>query len=642
MLKRDILILPPYDNMIFSRYKCIFHINNNRLKRFSSLACVKKLILGKNRMFLKYTLLSMILCGAMHTAYATGANAPELNQPLSTTIFNAPYIESAALTERERINAQVAAYDALYSQYAIQSRNDLFTLKIPAYINIATYGIDYVKHHHPENDAVHSAKNRIICQSCDALSAELATKAAEGLTPVEFILFNFKLGLLQEYHPNGYSLEFDEETKRTLDAGTWKTTAFYDSQNVYELEAMNGPEPIITMLFPENEYVNNGDERLEYKFKPYIIYTPNGGFSTSRIVRNILRDDGKHRNLCALPIGTVSVENSPHGIYNRTSYDFLIHDLFHGRTCWKVLSQPNIQNFIGLIQPTIQNNLNDSGIKTFLFLLIHEDMYHIGYQTLSTSHNIFDILKQNLDSSKERLHHKNSLFDPFTEILERALGSDVEYRGTSNSSDLDKHITPSDTINQYSDVPNHYKGICKIRFRDRTHIPITTKMSTFKYAVKRTEELSSASNYYEFSEVLYIEHSPNNAAKPLEFIPEINDTDPIDTQFIEQILSSVGQKYLVITKEARATTRHGILKELHAALNIEFCPSHYAPEVVMNYSAELSLAEQLLNAFKARVQTLMPEAFATLVNTQTTEAIEATVDTTHIDILMQEIPLLSI
>ncbi len=313
---------------------------------------------------IKYSI--FLLFFAFGTMQSVSAAEDSESIELDTSIFKTSYEASAGMKEKERVNAQIAAYDALYKKYDIKSRSDLFDVKIREYIEVAIFGITYVKHHHPLGDAENFVRNTTIHQSCDALYAELQTQADEGLTPVEFILFNMKLGLLQEYHPEGYSLEFDQETKSILEDGRWKSTPFNESQDLYPLESGSpGPRPIITSLFKQ-------ENEESYAFKPYIVYTPNGGFSISRIVDNLLRNDGKHRNLCALPIRTVDVKYSPHGLYNRTALDFLIHDLFHSQGCWKVLSELEKQ---GLLDPitSINKAINESVIRNFIFLLVHEN-----------------------------------------------------------------------------------------------------------------------------------------------------------------------------------------------------------------------------------------------------------------------------
>ncbi len=488
-------------------------------------------------------------------------------------IFKTSYEESVEKKERERVDAQIAAYDALYKKYDITSRGNLFNIRIREYTEIATFGITYVKHHHPIDDPENAVKNTTIRQSCDDLLAELMTKEAEGLTPVEFILFNMKLGLLQECHPNGYPLELDQETKAILEDGRWRAIPFYESQDLYPLELdSRGPRPIISGLFEQ-------DNEMDYAFKPYIIYTPNGGFSISRIVDNLLRDDGKHRNLCALPIGTVDVKYSPHGLFNRTAFDFLIHDLFHSKACWKVLSELEKQNLLGPIT-AINKTINESVIRNFIFLLVHENMYGMAYMP-STSDTFLKTLKQNIDSSKTSIASMRDSFDPFTNILTGVLGDNIGYRGTSYDSELSKDMIPSN-------IPNHYKGITRVRIND--------KSSAFAYEVQRTGKVSIESPFYEYVKVLAISHIPDN------------DTNPIDSQFIDQILASAGNEYVAITIAGRATGRQGIVNIMEQALGMEKNISHYLPEDILSQSVELDLAEQLLHAFKAKVSELMSGA----------------------------------
>lgn len=496
------------------------------------------------------------------------ASSAELIE-FDTSIFKTSYEESVEKKERERVDAQIAAYDALYKKYDITSRDDLFNIRIREYIEIATFGIAYVKHHHPIDDTENAVKNATIRQSCDDLLTELMTKEAEGLTPVEFILFNMKLGLLQEYHPDGYPLEFDQETKAILEDGRWRAIPFYESQDLYPLELdSRGPRPIISGLFEQ-------DNEMDYAFKPYIIYTPNGGFSISRIVDNLLRDDGKHRNLCALPIGTVDVKYSPHGLYNRTAFDFLIHDLFHSKTCWKVLSELEKQNLLDPIT-TIKKAINEPVIRNFIFLLVHENMYRMAYMP-STSDTFLKTLKQNIENSKTNIASFRDSFDPFPDVLTRVLADNVGYRGTS-----------SDSRAAASDALNHYKGITRVR--------INNKHSTFTYEVQRTGKVLIESPFYEYAIVLAISHIPDN------------DTNPIDSQFIDQILASAGNEYVAITIAGRATSRQGIVNIMAQALGNQQAISLYLPEDILSQSVELDLAEQLLHAFKAKVTELMPGA----------------------------------
>jgi hypothetical protein len=122
--------------------------------------------------------------------------------------------------KQNSVGAQVIAYEALYAlpENSINSRNDVFTKRVRGYIDIANEGIRYVRHHY--------ADNQTILDACEFLQKELdeyikipgedLTTHEKGLTPVEFILFNMKLALIQEHHPNGYPIDFDQDTQIVL------------------------------------------------------------------------------------------------------------------------------------------------------------------------------------------------------------------------------------------------------------------------------------------------------------------------------------------------------------------------------------------------------------------------------------------
>lgn len=514
-----------------------------------------------------------------------------------TSIFNTPYEASTGMKERDRIDAQVSAYDVLYKRYDIKSRSDVFDISIPEYINVATFGILYVKHHHPLTDTENFVKNEAIHQSCDALFEELMAKESAGLTPIEFILFNMKLALLQEYYPDGYPLEFDQEMKSILKDGQWKAINFYDfsssARAVIDFNSYKALECRLDLMSQLQFSMSALNFAADFAFKPYIIYSASGGFKPSRIVKQNLNLDGKNRSLCALPCGTVNVENSPHGIYERTPYSFFMHELRHANGVFIKLSEPIIQRFLKLAESIIKaEHLEELILGNFMFLFLHESIYDY-YLRLETSHdelsflNFLDKIEKNLQESQvtysDRAHEK-IIFDPFSEIMKRTLGDNFKNLEGAEFPPLGKIVYLSD------ERTDRYQGVREILVGD--------KKSTFKYTVRRIDERLPKTPFYQYAEILAIEHE-------LE-----DDTNPLDTADIEQILSVKEQKYLVLTKQAVSSNSYGNIKTLNKALGRSSDIMALDPFEIRSGSVVIQLAFELLQAFKTKVAEIMPDILA--------------------------------
>jgi hypothetical protein len=335
--------------------------------------------------------------------------------------------------------------------------------------------------------------------------------------------------------------------------------------------------------------LNSGEEFL---FKPYIIYNPRGGFRPSRIAKQNLCLDGKHRSLCALPIGTVNIKNSPHGIYEKTPYAFLMHDLRHARGVFHKLSMPTTQRFLNLIQPiTSDQNLEDPIIENFIFLFTHEDTYDLQQCSVDSNSSLIDFftaltnkLEQSQTTYSNREKHEKAAFDPFPEVMKRILGNNFQNLEGDDRTPLGKR--------EYlpHELCHHYKGIREIIVDD--------KKSTFEYVIRRTEMPLPENPFYEYIEILDINHVFDH------------DENPLDAANIEQILAVKGQKYLALTRQAAASNSHGNIKTLHKALSVDLDPFECDAFNVRSGIIVHSLASELLSAFKAKVHEIMPGALA--------------------------------
>lgn len=491
--------------------------------------------------------------------------------------------------KKNSVDAQVAAYDALYAlpENNITSRSDCFAKRIRGYIDIANEGITYIQHHYGDNQT--------ILESNETLRAELMHKAEEGLTAVEFILFNMKLALLQEHYPDGYPLDFDESTKILLLDGSWKATPFYE----YEMPQITKSGSFDTYSKPD--LISQLKSRLSYlfwegyedfAFKPYIIFNPNGGFRTSRIIKNILRSDGKNCTLCALPIGAISVKNSPHGIYNRTPFAFLGHDLGHAESVWYKLSKEpqqdcpilNVQNFIKFIQPIInginENRISDPIIDNFLFLTFYEDVYTQPVWNVDSSslQAIFTSLenKFNAEKLKSITIDYVSGNDPFIDIL-NTYGREAGYYFLR---DYSKGVP-----NIASPFASHYTGIRNIQLNDKT--------ASFSCTARRTGEISEISPWHEYAEIADI-----------SLIDDDSNRSTLNPRVIGQILSLNGKRYIVPTIEGLTSSTLGVRKGMLQALGKSTVISFATDRVEESYN---ELALELLYAFKAKVKEIMPE-----------------------------------
>lgn len=485
------------------------------------------------------------------------------------------------------VDAQIRAYDALYAlpENEIASRADVFSKRIHGYINIANEGIRYVRHHYRDNS--------VVLGSCESLQAELMTKESEGLTPLEFILFNMKLGLLQEYHPDWCSLELDPGVKKILETDSWKTTPFYefDPANVpHDRETYMNLECQADLISQLRFSISALSFNENFAFKPYIIYNPKGGFKPSRIAKQNLRPDGKHRSLCALPIGTAEMKNSPHGIYDRTPYTFFTHDLRHAHSVFHKLSLPKTKRFIDLIQPmTSDLSLVDPVIGNFIFLFTHErtyDLWHCAVDEHSSLADFFAALKNEYEQSRitySGRKHEKAIFDPFPEIMKRILGNNFQNLEEEDGRKLGKReFLPHE-------LPSHYKGVREIIVGD-------TK-STFEYVVRRADSPLPENPFYEYVEIFDIKNLFDDDIKPL------------DNLHIEQILAVKGQKHLALTRQAAASNNHREIKVLCEALGKELNPFDLDPFEVRSGAVVFNLSIELLEAFKAKVTELMPGAF---------------------------------
>ncbi|MBY0280878.1 MAG: hypothetical protein K2W94_01840 [Alphaproteobacteria bacterium] len=489
-------------------------------------------------------------------------------------------LKKAYLRENS-INKQIAIYHKLYakSENYIGSREDFCSKKIQDYIAIAKEGLHYLRYHYfnqPE-----------ILQSCIHLENELIAKETEGLTAVEFILFNMKLALAQEFDQEEYPLELDDTTKIILKSGKWKTTPFYQFKpltdksfgwdNDYHEEDL-----IYSIIDAFRDNSQFGGSKRDFAFKPYIIYNPFGGFKSSRIVKHLLGTDGKHRNLCALPIGNMDVENSPHGIYERRPFDFLGHDLRHGMVCWENLSHPGIQHLLSLLEPIIQRNIEDPVIETFLSLILHEFVYRpLPFNTQSLLPDKAEPnLKHYLNIFKNSvLARQGKSFDPrvktnpfnkfFFEFCKKNLGPDVDIAYSAISSHED---------------PNHYTQTQEVIFQE--------KGSTFECRVQRTQELLPANPYYEWVEILEIEHISSKEDKPIDCI--------------DKIIELNGKKFLSLTKEALASNEYGIIKMLLKGLESSTNINLLDPLEIISGATINDLLLKFLDAVAEKVRNLEP------------------------------------
>jgi hypothetical protein len=496
-------------------------------------------------------------------------------------------------SQQNPVNTQVVAYDALYElpENSITLRADVFTKRIHGYIKIAKEGIRYVQHHYGENQTVLDA--------CESLQKELdkyikipgegLTTQEKGLTPVEFILFNMKLALIQEHYPNGYPIDFDQDTQLVLQNESWKEIPFYQfdtsASALHDYKTYRALEYQPDLISQLRFSISALDTREDFALKPYIIYNPSGGFKPSRIAKQILRPDGKHRSLCALSIGTVDVKNCPHGVFERTPYAFLMHDLRHAQGVFHKLSMPTTQKFLDLIQPITSNqNLEDPIIGNFTFLFTHEDTYDLQQCAVDSNSSLVDFfttltnkLEQSYITYSNREHEK-AVFDPFPEVMKRILGSNFRNLEGQDRQPLGKiEYLPHE-------LSGHYKGAREIIVGD--------KKSTFEYVIRREGSPLPENPFYEYVEILDIKHIFDH------------DENPLDAANVEQILAVKGQIHLALTKQAAASNSHGNIRTLNKTLN----PFECDPFDVRSGTIVTNLALELLGTFQEKVETLMPGA----------------------------------
>lgn len=369
------------------------------------------------------------------------------------------------------VDDQISAYHATYAGI---KDYDPDTTKIPGFTAIAENGIRFVESKFSDNP--------VITARCESLRKELESKKDEGLTAVEFVLFNLKLAMVQEYYPDEeYPMELHVDLKKLLTEGSWETTPFYESHEVYQTQdSPRSYKPVVVSVFEG------------FALKPYVIYVRKGGFKVSRIVSNLLSE--LEVNLCALPIGTMPVKSSPHGLYNRTPYDFLIHDLFHTRICHRNLSSPAQKFILGEIKKYGLEMADFSPLETFVFFMIHENGVY-EFNPVSTPLT----MKQLFDSAMAYLQRTLSFpvrtSDPFHEILASVFGVDDNYGGMSFS-------TPP-TFDGTS-----YSGTATVSLMNDSR-------TTFTYRTQRTSAPYLRSELYECGRLLDIKHSAAAADSPM-------------------------------------------------------------------------------------------------------------------------------
>jgi hypothetical protein len=471
--------------------------------------------------------------------------------------------------QQNPIDKQIEIYNKLYDQPEnnITSRSDLYSKRIRGYIDIAQEGIRYIEYHYQTNITV--------IDSCKALHRELLEKKAEGLTPVEFILFNMKLALIQEIYPDDYPLELGQETKALLNDGRWKTTRFYDFEPLTDASFSWNQAPRSDLISRFLSAFRDSDSG--FALKPYIIYNPYGGFKASRMIKHLLGPDGKHRNLCALPIGKGLMKNSPHGVYNCDPFEFLEHDLIHALVCWENLSMPGVQHFLTLLGSIVKDNIGDPVIETFLFLIVHEFIYRSNGFTR-------EFLSVD-DSSRTLIDY----FSAFYRNVQHSLGANPDPRVEANpftysilygfcQDHLDCRMNEGDVT---QDVPNQWSGSQKISMGD--------KESTFTYKVRRTGELSPRNHYYEYLEVV-----------------EISTVSAVDDSPVDQLLTLNGQKLLILTKEALASNEYGVINTILKGLGRKVDISQIDPLEIISGAVTHNLELELLSAFRKKIATLLP------------------------------------
>jgi hypothetical protein len=302
------------------------------------------------------------------------------------------------------------------------------------------------------------------------------------------------------------------------------------------------------------------------------------------VTKNIVRPDGKSRTLCALAIGEIPVKNSPHGIYNRTPYAFLTHDLGHANTVHSRLSREpeqyllkqgdrlNVKKIITFIQPIIdginEGRISDPIIDTFLFLICYEFVYHGPQRGIDSSsvksfitsheggsnHNPEDVTRDDT-----YIYYNND--DPFFDIC-TSYGRDAGYYPRQNHSNFEWLTSP---------MQNHYEGI--------RHVNVNGKTASFSCVAKRTGEITKQSPYHEYAEVVDI-----------ELIRSEQSENTLSDEIISQILDLKGKKYVVPTLEGKATTTSSVYNLIQKTLGKQTSGSYFG------------LERELLAAFRAKVE----------------------------------------
>lgn len=299
-------------------------------------------------------------------------------QEAGLSLQHPDFFNKSVFKEKQRVDAQIAFFDAIYEQYPIADNNDFLNKIIPHYIDFARVGLNYIRHHYGHTvyttvTPLTEEQRDLILNRCQTLEEELNIFASKstGMTPVQFLCYNNKLALLQE-------LEMEQDILETL--GLW------DSQ----LDVPRGTHTLNSLLeipFTDEDtwlfnFTESGGIRNEwFTLHPYVIYTPTGAFSIQRLAEHMIFPEHHHSMLLGLPIGPLAPENAPHVDEFLKPLSFFNHDLFHsvnfrGHNFYTTNTSCRFSDFLQQ-QAKMPLDLKDPIVSTALFFVYHENKQQI-------------------------------------------------------------------------------------------------------------------------------------------------------------------------------------------------------------------------------------------------------------------------
>lgn len=349
-----------------------------------------------------YNILCIFFTLIFHLHHSVFAASGSTELPTDETFyscFETPLSFLSFSKESERINFQIERYDQLYLDSPIANRDDFLNKNISGFIEIAFLGIRYTQHYYQQKlystiKDLRAEDQSVILEQCVALAIELdkfittkkKSQLSAGMTPAEFMSFNFKLATLQTITPSIYSaFRRDQESYDVLLLHPFHDVHFWMDQQ-------------------ERPAFSPSAEEGTFFCTPYIIYTPKGAFSIHRLMRNILLPQHHHSLLMGLPIGLIDIHNSPHNQYYRDPLEFINHDYQHAMIFFgRKRSFDEFKMKWGSSYKII--DLSNPCIELAAFYAFHEDalILHTTFSDLLLQYSEGD------ESPLETLHHTKIL-----------------------------------------------------------------------------------------------------------------------------------------------------------------------------------------------------------------------------------------